>query len=138
FTVGCIMMLLEPSPVSAHAVPRATLPVANAVLHEAPHEISIRFSERVEIRASSLQVFDAHGSRIDDGTAAVVPSDPWLYYLTLPPVEAGAYTVSWRVMSADDGHVTEGAYVFVVRSVAISGPPEAGRVIAVTGWFDAL
>ena len=48
----------------------ATVPAANAVLQEAPHEIGIRFSERVEARASSLRVFDAHGTRLDDGTAA--------------------------------------------------------------------
>jgi copper transport protein len=138
FLVGCIVSLLEPSSVLAHAVPRTTLPAANAVLQEAPHEITIRFSERVEPRASSLGVFDAHSARLDDGTAAVVPGDPWLYRVTLPPVEAGVYTVSWRVMSADDGHVTEGAYVFVVGGTATSGPPEAGQVIAVTGWIDAL
>jgi hypothetical protein len=40
-------------------------------------------------------------------------------------------------MSADDGHVTEGAYVFVVGGTAMAdlwGKP----VTAVTGWFDAL
>jgi copper transport protein len=136
--VGGIVSLLEPSSVWAHAVPRTTLPAANAVLQEAPHDIAIRFSERVEARASSLRVFDAHGTRLDDGTAAVDSGDPWLYRLTLPPLGAGVYTVSWRVMSADDGHVTEGAYVFVVGGTAISGSPEASQVVAVTGWFDAL
>ena len=112
--VGGIVLLLEPSSVWAHAVPRTTLPAANAVLQEAPHEITIRFSERVEPRASSLQVLDSLGRRLDDGTATVVPDDPWLYHVTLPALAAGVYTVSWRVMSADDGHVTEGAYVFAV------------------------
>jgi copper transport protein len=135
---GCIVALLEPSLVLAHAVPTTTLPVANAVLPEAPHEIAIRFSERVKAHASALQVFDAHGTRLDDGTAAVVPGDPWLYRVALPPLEAGVYTVSWRVMSADDGHVTEGAYVFGVGGAAISGPPEARQVVAVAGWLDAL
>lgn len=138
FIVGGIVLLLEPSSVWAHAVPRTMLPAANAVLQEAPHEIGIRFSERVEPRASSLQVLDSHGMRRDDGTAAVVPADPWLYQVTLPPLAAGVYTVSWRVMSADDGHVTEGAYVFVVGGGTISGPPEVSQVIAVTGRFDAL
>jgi copper transport protein len=138
FIIGGIVSLLGPSSVYAHAVPRTTLPAANAVLQEAPHEIAIRFSERVEPRGGALWVFDAHGTRLDDGTAAVVPSDPWLYRVTLPPVEAGVYTVSWRVMSADDGHVTEGAYVFVVGGTEISGSPEAGQVVAVTGWIDAL
>ena len=45
--------------------------------------------------------------------------------------------VSWRVMSADDGHVTEG------RTCSWSGgddfrTSEVGQVIAVTGRFDAL
>ena len=76
--------------------------------------------------------------RIDDAKAAVAPGDPWLYRITLPPVGAGLYTVSWRVMSADDGHVTEGAYVFVVGGTARSLPTADSQVIAVTGWLDAL
>ena len=74
--VGGIVLLPEPSSVWAHAVPRTMLPAANAVLREAPRDITIRFSERVEARASSLQAFDAQGTRLDDGTAAVAPDDP--------------------------------------------------------------
>jgi methionine-rich copper-binding protein CopC len=132
------LLLLAPSLVLAHAVPRVTLPGADAVLHEAPREITIRFSGRMEARASSLQVFDAHGTRPDDGKAAVAPGDSWLYRVTLPPGGAGVYTVLWRVMLADDCHVTEGAYVFVVGGTAISLPPEGGQVIAVTGWLNTL
>jgi copper transport protein len=137
FVLG-LVLLLNPSIIFAHAVPRATQPAANAILHEAPREIAIRFSERVEARASSLQVFDAHGIRIDDGKATIAPGDPWLYRLALLPLGTGVYTVSWRVMSADDGHVTDGAYVFVVGGTGISPPAAAAQVIAVTGWFDAL
>lgn len=138
FVLGLLILLLHPSIIFAHAVPRATQPAANAVLHEAPREITIRFSERVEARASSLQVLDAHGIRIDEGKATIAPEDPWLYRLVLPPLGAGVYTVSWRVMSADDGHVTDGAYVFVVGEAGISPAAAADQVIAVTGWFDAL
>src|SRR6266540_2713286 len=59
----------------AHAVPVTTSPTPNAVLGEGPHDITIRFSERVEPCASVLEVVDARGSRIDDGHAAVVPGD---------------------------------------------------------------
>src|SRR5687768_12398400 len=137
FVLGLLILLLHPSIIFAHAVPRATRPAANAVLHEAPREITIRFSERVEARASSLQVLDAHGIRIDEGKATIASEDPWLYRLVLPPLGAGVYTVSWRVMSADDGHVTDGAYVFVVGEAGISPAAAADQVIAVTGWFDA-
>jgi copper transport protein len=138
FVLGLLVLLSSPSGVFAHAVPRATQPAANAVLHEAPREIAVRFSERVDARASSLQVFDAHGTRVDDGKASVTPGDPWLYRLALPPLGAGVYTVSWRVMSADDGHVTDGAYVFAVGGTGISPPTAANQVIPVTGWYDAL
>jgi copper transport protein len=63
----------------AHAVPVSSTPAPNAALSQAPQEITVRFSERVEMRASSLRVFDAHGQRIDDGHAAVDSGDPWLY-----------------------------------------------------------
>ena len=136
--VALWLALLAPSLVMGHAVPRTTLPVANAMLDEGPREISIRFSERVEARASALQVFDAHGTRVDDGEPVVVPGDPWLYHVMLRPVGSGVYTVSWRVMSADDGHVTDGAYVFAVGATGIWLPAGAGHVSAVTGWGDAL
>src|SRR5262249_38979251 len=90
----------------AHAVPVTSSPAPNAMLSEGPREITVRFSERVEPRASSLQVFDARGSRIDAGHAVVDTADPWLYRVTLQPLVAGVHTISWRVMSADDGHVT--------------------------------
>ena len=137
-SLALAVLLLAPSHGMPHAVPRTSQPEANAVLHEAPQEIAIRFSERVEARVSSLQMFDAHGVSIDAATASVAPGDPWLYRLTLPPIGAGVYTVSWRVMSADDGHVTEGAYVFVLGGTGISPPAMESQVVAVTGWVDAL
>jgi copper transport protein len=92
----------------------------------------------VEARASSLHVFNSSGQRIDDGQAAVDPENPWLYRVRLRPIEGGPYTVSWRVMSADDGHVTEGAYVFVVGESAAPGSSVVGKAVAVIGWWDAL
>jgi copper transport protein len=136
--IGGLVGLLAPSFAWAHAVPTSTVPAVNAVLQEAPREIAMRFSERVEPRASSLQVLDSHGVRRDGGMAAVATRDPWLYQMALPQLADGVYTVSWRVMSADDGHVTEGAYVFVVGGTARSGPAAVGQVVAVTGRFDAL
>ncbi len=50
------LLLAAPRLAFAHAVPVAMVPEANAVVGESPREITIRFSERVEPRASSLQV----------------------------------------------------------------------------------
>jgi methionine-rich copper-binding protein CopC len=123
-TVTAALLILT-SDVSGHAVPIAMAPGENAVLPDAPDEVVIRFSERVEGRASSLTVVDAYGRRVDRGDATVDPSDAWRYRVTLPRLAAGPYTVAWRVLSADDGHLTEGARVFAVRS-ALGGAPRSG------------
>jgi copper transport protein len=111
---------------SGHAVPVISEPATNAVLLEPPREVVIRFSERVDPRASALEVLDARGQRVDHGGAGVDPGDPWRYRVGLPGVADGVYTVAWRVLSADDGHVTDGAYVFAVG--AASRPTAAARV----------
>lgn len=108
---------------AAHAVPVVTEPAANAVLAAPPREVVIRFSERVEARASTLEVLDERGRRVDHGGAQVDPADPWRYRVRLHGLADGPYTVAWRVLSADDGHVTEGAHVFAVGSASAAVGP---------------
>ncbi len=121
--------IASPRVVLAHAVPVAIEPGANAVLDEAPREVAIRYSERVEPRASSLQVLDPRGRRVDAGDARVDPGDPWRLRVGTPALEPGTYTVSWRVLSADDGHLTDGAHAFVIGEIGAELPP-AARVTA--------
>ena len=109
--------------VSGHAVPVSSDPAPNATLSEAPHEVVIRFSERVDARASHLEVLDAHGQRVDHDDATVPPSDPWRYRVGIHGAADGVYTVAWRVLSADDGHVTDGAHVFAVGTASAPGAP---------------
>ena len=132
---------------AGHAVPVAAEPAENAVLAEAPHEVVIRFSERVDARASSLEVLDGRGQRVDHGDATVDPADPWRYRVAVHGLTDGAYTVAWRVLSADDGHVTHGAHVFAVGADSAPGagvpggdrgaglPP--GRPVARGRWWCA-
>jgi copper transport protein len=75
---------------------------------------------------STLEVLDAGGRRVDKADGQPDPADPWQLRVSLPSLPAGAYTVAWRVLSADDGHLTEGAQVFVVGDAP--GGPAAMRV----------
>ena len=109
-------------------------PAPDARLDEAPREVLIRFSERVEPSPSTLEVLDAHGQRVDRGGAAVEPADPWRYRVTLGPLPPGAYTVSWRVLSADDGHVTHGAHVFAVGVAGAASGQSTPTVRSGAGW----
>jgi copper transport protein len=121
--LGLLGSLIGPRGVSGHAVPTSSDPAPNATLAEAPHEIVIRFSERVDGRASTLEVLDAHGQRVDHGDAAVDAGDPWRYRVGVHGIADGVYTVAWRVLSADDGHVTDGAHVFAVGTAPAPGAP---------------
>jgi copper transport protein len=121
--LGLLGSIVGPRAVFGHAVPTSSDPAPNATLSEAPHEIVIRFSERVDGRASTLEVLDAHGQRVDHGDATVDAGDPWRYRVGVHGVGDGVYTVAWRVLSADDGHVTDGAHVFAVGTAVAPGTP---------------
>jgi copper transport protein len=123
---------LAATPAGAHAVPAAMVPAPNARLAATPPEVVIRFTERVEARPSTLEVLDARGQRVDRGGATVDPADPWRYRVALPSLPSGAYTVSWRVLSADDGHVTSGAHVFTIGTGAPGGSEATVR--SGVGW----
>jgi len=59
-------------------------------------------------------VFGPDGSRADANDSAIDPTDLRLYRVSMKSNATGTYTVSWQVISADDGHFTKGAYVFSV------------------------
>lgn len=139
FVAAAVLLGSTPSaaPAWAHAVPATMDPAPNARLDASPREVAIRFSERVEARPSTLEVLDTGGRRVDVGGAAVDPADPWRYRVAVRSLPDGAYTVSWRVLSADDGHITSGAHVFTIgvassagAAVGESGPTVWGGV----GW----
>ena len=135
-SVAALVLLgsvLPARPAGAHAVPAAMDPAPNVRLDASPPEVVIRFTERVEAHPSTLEVLDARGQRVDGGGAAVDPGDPWRYRVALPSLPSGAYTVSWRVLSADDGHVTSGAHVFTIGGIGAAGT-SAPTVRSGVGW----
>jgi copper resistance protein C len=89
-------------------------PPVESKLKRPPSEVRLYFTERLEPAYSAVQVKDDHGAQVDRQDAHVDPSNPLLLRATLQPLEHGAYTVNWRVLSVD-GHVTEGRYTFHVR-----------------------
>lgn len=106
--------MLAPQLAGAHASPLTYLPAAASSLTETPQSISIRFSERLEPKASSIVVFTDDGTNIAQGDAVVAADNPYVLSVPVGHAGTGAYTVSWQVISADDGHFTKGAYVFFV------------------------
>ena len=102
------------TPVSAHALLVRSNPGANAVLEQSPAQIELFFSETLEAELSSITVYDSNNLIVDAGDARVDPADEKRMTVSLRSLPDGVYTVTWKVVSAIDGHQTIGTYPFAV------------------------
>ena len=80
-----------------------------------PNEVTITFTEKPEIKASSIQVMDFKNERVDNQDLKLANSDKSLSVsLDKLKLKAGTYTISWLILSKDDGFMTRGAYTFSI------------------------
>ena len=106
-----------------HAVLRLANPLENAALEQSPAAIRLTFSEAPDIALSQIRVVDSSGAAYEAAQPSLVPADPLTISLSLPPLRRGVYTVSWRIVSAVDGHATSGTYAFGVGADPASAAP---------------
>jgi methionine-rich copper-binding protein CopC len=98
----------------AHSALQRAEPPVESKLKWPPSEVKLTFTGLLEPAYSSIRVKDGRGAEVDRQDARVDPSNPLLLRATLQPLERGAYTVIWRVLSVD-GNVTEGRYAFHIE-----------------------
>ena len=115
--------LAAPPPLSAHALLQSEEPVAGSTLGAAPTSVLLTFGERPDPRLTSVQVLDSGGSNHAAGEPEAVADPPNSIRVAIGPIPDGAYTVAWRTVSAVDGHVSAGSFVFGVGVAPPSGPP---------------
>ncbi|HLN11837.1 MAG TPA: copper resistance protein CopC, partial [bacterium] len=107
-------VLILASGVSAHALLVRSDPAAGAVLQRSPDTITLSFTEAPDPSLSIVHVLDSTGKAVDPHGARPVPDQPQVLAVALNPLPGGVYTVSWRTVSAVDGHVAGGAFAFGV------------------------
>lgn len=115
-------MSMSYTPVYGHASPVTYEPAPNEIFDNSlssqqhlPDKIVIDFTESPEIRASSIKVVNSNNERIDNNDLSVSASPKSLSVsVDKSKIIPGVYTVSWAVLSKDDGHITKGSYVFTV------------------------
>lgn len=117
----CALLLALPATAAAHAVVEQTQPTRGAALDRAPEQVSVTFDEPVESSFGALRVFDADGERVDVGDVRR-PSGDSVAAEVEKGLPDGAYTVTYRVVSAD-AHPVTGGYVFTVGKAG--GTPAA-------------
>jgi copper transport protein len=105
---------LAVTPVSAHALLLRSSPAANAVLAQPPVQVELFFSESVDGTLSSIKVYNTSGNEVDVGDVRVDASDPTRMTVSLHTIGDGIYTVTWKAVSAIDGHQTTGTFPFAV------------------------
>lgn len=108
--VGTLVLLAAPR-AGAHALLERADPGDGAALQVAPRAAVLTFSEAPDPDLSRIEVLDTSGTRFQQGASAV---DGRTIRVDLRALDDGVYTVSWRVVSRVDGHLTAGAFAFGV------------------------
>ena len=106
-------------PVYGHANPITYNPSPNKIFdspQSLPDKVTITFTERPELKASSIKVLNPNNERIDGNDLKIADSDKTLSVsIDKTKITPGIYTVNWAALSKDDGHITKGSYVFTVN-----------------------
>ena len=116
---------------SAHAVLVRSDPAAHAMLQIPPSQVPLWFDDDLVPATSHVTVQDAASQVVDHRDSHVSRSDAHEMIVTLTRLRPGTYTVIWVAQSTDDGHVTEGSFIFRIAGSGGTVPsaPRSGTNI---------
>lgn len=120
---ACALVALACAPAAlAHATLERSDPGDGTVLAESPGEIHLWFTEEIVPRFSGATILDPDGNAL--GTTKVqARARGRELTLTVPEdLSRGLYTIDWKVLSADDGHLRRGLVVFGVGAGLVAAP----------------
>lgn len=109
-----LAVLAAPAAALAHAQLEGTVPERGAVVKREPPAVIFRFDQPVEGNFGAVRVYDASGSRVDEGDAFHPNGEgPRIGVHLKPGLPDGSYTATYRVVSAD-GHIVSSGFVFSI------------------------
>ena len=124
----------------AHAGLESSDPAAGSSVATSPKAITLTFAEDPDASLSLVRVVDANGTTVP-GVSAVeaVPGEPLALQATLTQsLGQGVYTVNWRSVSAEDGHVESGAFAFGVGVTPAPGSEKTVDLLHTSAWATGL
>src|SRR5215217_585609 len=116
---------------AAHGALQSSEPAGGSSLERAPAAVTLRFTERPDPGLSTVRVLDSSGRVVAGGPAQPVAGRPLELRVPAAGLPAGGYTVSWRIISAVDGHRTDGVFGFGVGASAAPRLPASQAVAEV-------
>ena len=115
--------LMTPGMAAAHAELVSSTPAANASLLDSPPGLTMTFSEPIDPSTASVQLLDDLQHAVTGLGAVEVNASGLVASVSVPKLDPGVYTVSYRVTSATDGHVSAGIWAFLIDPTGTQPPP---------------
>ncbi|MCK1481513.1 copper resistance protein CopC [Bradyrhizobium sp. 193] len=112
FLIGIVplLTLLAGNDVSAHAFLDHADPRVGNKVATPPREVTLFFTQKLEVAFSNITVTNAAGQRVDTGKPRISGNQ---MSVSLRPGGIGTYHVTWHVLSVDT-HTTDGNFTFDV------------------------
>jgi copper transport protein len=132
------LAIASPGAAMGHALLQAASPSPGSTLGAAPASVKLTFGEPPDPRLSNVKVIDSTGTSVTSGPVTVIGNDRLSLEVPLQPLRDGVYTVSWRTVSAVDGHVAAGSFAFGVGVAPPSGPSAAPTEASASGSPAAI
>lgn len=110
-----LAILLPGTPAWAHTGLVSSDPAKDATLGRAPASVTLTFSGRINPDFTTIVVSDEAKQRVP--ASAPADDDRSSMVSLTQPLNNGAYTVAYRVVSVD-GHTVQGSYAFTVADPA--------------------
>ncbi|MBO0919689.1 copper resistance protein CopC [Cellulomonas sp. zg-ZUI222] len=132
--LALVLAVLAASPAEAHNTLRSTDPADGSTVPAAPAQVTLTFDQPAMELGTQVVVTAPDGVVVSDGPVRLVDSS-----VVQPLVEtlpAGAYTVDWRVTSAD-GHPLSGTFGFTATAASPVLEPAPADPAPTEGAADA-
>jgi len=122
--VASLIWLAFPSVGWAHSYLVTAEPPIGSELAKSPDHLLLTYSEPIDPHFSSFTLYDAQGKKLSDLTPALQDGGLQVLLPLQTPLVSGVYTMAWHVISATDGHITEGTFPFSVGVAILASPME--------------
>ena len=116
--VVLMALVAAPRDAAAHAAYQRSDPAANSVVAASPAEITVWFTEPLEMEFSSATLYDQRGEAVPGATSGPGPNEFSLTIPVLDPLPNGTYSVAYTSLSAADGHGDTSYFAFTVGTAA--------------------
>jgi methionine-rich copper-binding protein CopC len=110
-----VVLVMAAAVVQAHAHLKQSTPAEGAIVSEMPAAIEMTFSESARVTAVSIQKDQEPKQTLKAPTGAAAEH----ISVAVPKLAPGSYTLTWRVVSDDDGHIMSGALHFKVAAMNV-------------------